>query len=219
MAAGEIVICPYAGENAVHQTDLRAFRRDKAADLRHQHNQRDLTNVSGFPGHVRAGNDGQPQVLAVERCVVRDKLFFQQILIQHRMPPVFDDELQCLIQFRPAIPEEARRFGQCTNDVENRNGGGSLLDRSEFTQSLVAQFLEKLVFELAGALVCAKNFRFDFLQLRGDEAFAANGGLPAGVMGGHVREVRFRHLDEIAEDRVVAHLERLDPGGGDLALL
>ena len=79
--------------------------------------------------------------------------------------------------------------------------------------------MKKLVFELARPLVCAKNFRFDFLQFRGDEAFAADGGLPAGVMRGHAREVRFRHLDEIAEDRVVAHLERLDPGGGDLALL
>ena len=131
LAAGEIVICPHAGENAVHQTDLRAFRRDKAADLRHQHNQRDLTNVSGFPSHVRAGHDRQPQVLAVKRCVVRDKLFFEEILIQHRMPPVFDDELQRLIQFRPAIPEKARRFGQRTNDIENRNAGGGLLHGSK----------------------------------------------------------------------------------------
>ena len=38
LATGKIVIRPDAGENAIDQADLRAFRRNEAADLRHQHN-------------------------------------------------------------------------------------------------------------------------------------------------------------------------------------
>src|SRR5207247_7277045 len=54
----EIVIGADASENAIDQANLRAFRRDETADLRHQHNQCDLTDVSGFSRHVRTGDDG-----------------------------------------------------------------------------------------------------------------------------------------------------------------
>ena len=89
----------------------------------------------------------------------------------------------------------------------------------QLAQRLVAQRLEKLVLELARTLVRAENFCLHFLQLRGDETLAAHGRLFAHVMRGHAGEIRFRDLDEIAEDRVETHLERLDPGGRDLALL
>ena len=59
LAAREIVVRADAGENAIDQADLRALRRDKAADLRHQHDQRDLADIGRFTRHVRPGDDGQ----------------------------------------------------------------------------------------------------------------------------------------------------------------
>ena len=78
---------------------------------------------------------------------------------------------------------------------------------------------KSLILELPRALVGAENFRLHLLQLGRDEALAADGRLLACVMRRHAGEIRFRDLDEIAEDRVETHLERLDPGARDLALL
>ena len=94
-----------------------------------------------------------------------------------------------------------------------------MLDWFQFTQCFVTQFLEKLVLELAGALVCPEDFCLHFLQLGGDETFAAHGGLLARVMGGHAGQIRLGYFDKIAEDRIVTHLERFDPSGDNLALL
>ena len=60
----------------------------EAADLRHQDDQRDLANVSRFAGHVRPGDDCEPQLLAVELGVVRHELFFGQLLIEHGMAAI-----------------------------------------------------------------------------------------------------------------------------------
>ena len=51
--------------------------------------QRDLANIGRFARHVRPGNNREAH-LAIERGVVRHKLFFDQILIEHRMAAVFD---------------------------------------------------------------------------------------------------------------------------------
>ena len=94
LAAGKIVARADARENAIDQPDLRARSRDKTADLRHQDDQRDLPDVGRFAGHVRSGDDGQPHPFAVEFGVVRHEFFLRQILVEHRMAPVADDELQ-----------------------------------------------------------------------------------------------------------------------------
>src|SRR5215831_82792 len=110
------------------------------------------------------------------------------------MSSVLDDESQRVVQLRAAITEEPRGFGECASDIENRNGLCSLLDGSQLTQSLIAQFLKKLVLKLAGALVCAENFCFHLLQLWHDKTFAADSGLFARVALGHVAQIRFRYL-------------------------
>ena len=182
LAAREIVVRADPGENAIDQADLRARRRDEAADLRHQDDQRHLPDVGRFPGHVWSGDDGQAELFAIELGVVRHKFFFGQILIEHRMAPVLDDEPERIVEFRPAIMKQPRGFGQRAEHIERRNRGRRLLNRLELTQGFVAQFLEKLVLEVLGALVRAENFCFHFLQLRRDEALAADSGLLARVM-------------------------------------
>src|SRR6187200_1632962 len=54
------VDCPR--ENTINQTDPGVGRRHKTADLRHQHNERDLADVGRFSRHIRPGNNGKSQL-------------------------------------------------------------------------------------------------------------------------------------------------------------
>ena len=84
---------------------------------------------------------------------------------------------------------------------------GSLLDRLQFPQSFLAQFLEKLVLKLPRAFVCAEDLCLDLLQLGCDEALASHGGLLARVVRRHIRKVRFGDFDEITKNGIVTYLE------------
>src|SRR2546430_13732194 len=75
---------------------------------------------------------------SVERRIVRHKFLFHQILIEHRMPPVFNHEPQRLVQLWPAITEESRRLCQCADNVDDCNGGSSLRSE-EHTSELQSQ--------------------------------------------------------------------------------
>src|SRR5437588_406531 len=135
------------------------------------------------------------------------------------MPAVLDDEPQRFVESGPAVVEKARSFRERAKNIDNRNRHRGLLDWGEFAQSLVAQFLKKVILELMRPFVRPKNFSFHLLQFRRDETLAADSRLLTRVMRGDIGQVRFRHFNEIAEDRVVAHLERFDAGRSDLALL
>ena len=55
-------------------TPMRArCGRDEAAHLRHEDDQRHLTHIGGFTGHVGAGDDGDPVVLRAQMGVVGDE--------------------------------------------------------------------------------------------------------------------------------------------------
>src|ERR1043166_2854466 len=97
LPAREIVVRAHARENAIYQTDLCAHRRHEAPDLRHQNNQRNLADIGRFPRHVRPGHDRQPYAVAVERRIVRNKFFFDEVLIEHWMAAVFDHQAQRIV--------------------------------------------------------------------------------------------------------------------------
>src|ERR1700730_17914133 len=115
--------------------------------------------------------------------------------------------------------EKARRFRERAHNIDNRYRGGRLLNRTDFLQDIVPQFLEELIFQIPCPFVSAKNLRYHILELRRDETLAADGRLLARVVRRHVSEIAFRDLDEITEDGIEPDLERFDPSGRDLALL
>jgi hypothetical protein len=84
-------------------------------------------------------------------------------LIEHRVPPVADDQPERFIEGGPAITKEPRRFRERANDIERSDGGRRLLDRRQFQQRLLAQGLEKLVLQMPRLLIRAKNLRFHLL--------------------------------------------------------
>ena len=136
-ATCEIVARADPCENTIDQPDLRARRRHETADLRHEHDQCDLADVSRFARHVRASNNCEPY-FAVQRRIVRHKFFFRQILVEHRMPAVLDRESQRIVQCRPAVIEQPRRFREPAGNIENRNCFSCVLDRPELAQRLLA---------------------------------------------------------------------------------
>ena len=73
-----------------------------------------------------------------------------------------------------------------------------------------AKLLEQLDLPLEDPLVGAEHLFFVFLQRRRDEPLASGDGLLAVVVGRNGVQIRFRDLDVVAEDAVVAHLQRVD---------
>src|ERR1700674_4315133 len=116
------------------------------------------------------------------------------------MTAILNSKPQRFIECRPAIIEEPRRLRERANNIDNRNCRRGLLNWGEFAQSLVAQFLKKLILDLTRPFIRPKNFSFHLLQFRRDETLAAHGGLFSRVMRRHARQVRFRYFNEIAED-------------------
>src|SRR5437879_12158422 len=114
------------------------------------------------------------------------------------MPAVLDDEPQRFVESGPAVVEKARSFRERAKNIDNRNRHRGLLDWGEFAQSLVAQFLKKLILELTRPFVRPKNFSFHLLQFLRDESLAADSGLIRCVMRGVICRVRFLHFNELA---------------------
>ena len=94
-----------------------------------------------------------------------------------------------------------------------------MLDWLEIAQRFFAQGLKKLILEVPRFFVRSENLRFHFFQLGRDETFAADCRLFADVTFRNVRQIRFRHLDEVTENGIEPDLKRLDAGLRDLALL
>ena len=135
------------------------------------------------------------------------------------MAAVFNCETQRIVQHGPAVIEKPRRLRERANDIDNRNRLRGSLDRSQLAQRFLAQFLEKLVLEIASPFICAQDFSFHLFQFRRDETLPAHRSLFARVMWRHAGQIRFRHFNEVTKHRVVTDLERFDSARGDLALL
>ena len=75
-ATCEIVARADPCENTIDQPDLRARRRHETADLRHEHDQCDLADVSRFARHVRASNNCEPYFAVNGRVTLESSKFF-----------------------------------------------------------------------------------------------------------------------------------------------
>ena len=73
LSGGEIVAGADAGEDPIHHADMGVFGGDEAAHLGHENDQRHLPHISGFTGHVGAGDDGHPLLLFAHKGVIGDE--------------------------------------------------------------------------------------------------------------------------------------------------
>ena len=76
-----------------------------------------------------------------------------------------------------------------------------------------------MILKRGDLLLRSEDLRLKVLQFLGDEAFRIGKRLLADVVGGYLVAPAMAHLDVVAEDLVVADLERLDARAHALALL
>ncbi len=219
LAAAEIVAGADARENAVEQSDHRALGRHEAAAMGQQRDDRDLPDVGALARHVGTGEDDEPLGVDVEPYVVGHEFLAGVELLEHGMPRFLEQERAVAVDLGLEVIALLRQRAPAEQHVDFVNGARGILDRAQVRRGCRAQVEEELVLELARAFLRAEDFRFHLLELGRDEALGVGHGLLARVVGGHGGEVGRADLDVVAEDLVVAHLERLDAGALLLAAL
>ena len=128
-------------------------------------------------------------------------------------------DLVAVVHVRLRVVVDRRRLGQRGQRVERGQRARRVLDARRLRGDLGAQPLEQLDLPLEDPLVGAEHLLLVLLQRRRDVALAAGDRLLALVVGRHGVQVRLRDLDVVAEDPVVADLERGDAGPRALLLL
>ena len=198
--------------------ELRLAGRHERAGLRHEADERHLAQVGGLAAHVRPGQDDELAVPAVELRVVGHERV-GAVALDDRVPAVEDRQLVAVVDVRLDVVVQRGGFGERGEHVERGGGPRGVLDARRLGGDRGAQRLEHLDLALEDPLVGAEDLLFVLLERRRDEALAAGNRLLAVVVGRHRVQVRLRDLDVVAEDAVVADLERGDAGARALPLL
>ena len=103
-------------------------------------------------------------------------------------------------------------FRQRHHRVEFANGASGFEDRRGVRLQVAQQLRENLELEFLERRFRRQNLALEFLERGRGEALGADQSLLALVVGGHALEIRFRDLDVVAENIVVADLQRRDAG-------
>ena len=215
-AAGETVGRADPAEQAIDHADLGAGGGDEASGLDEDGDQRRLPQEGRLAAHVGTGDQPQP-VVAAERQIVGDEAFagFRQSALDDRVTAGVDFETRFVGQFRqaPAPFGGARRIAG--GDVDPRQCGGGRGDGGGSAKHQRGQFLGMGSFggqRMGACLDHARRFLVQLGRIEADDPrqclamgeAAVRRHQPVGVAG--------RDFDMIAEDRIVADLERTDAG-------
>ncbi len=212
LAAGQVVARADAGEDAVHHADAGGAGGNERANLCHERDERDLTHIGGFTRHIGARNDGDAVFLFAHVGVVRHKEGILQHALDDRVPSVVDLDRAGIVHHRAAVVVFDRDDGKRREGIKLRDRGGGLLDALGIGADLVAQGGEQLVFERVVALARGQDLLLQVLELLRDVALAVDERLLADVGLGHLILEGVGDLDVVAEDLVVADLQRADAG-------
>ena len=132
--------------------------------------------------------------------------------LHHRMPPAPDVDDAVVGQHRAHVAVRLGHLGQRGGNVQ-LGRGPRRREQLRGRAAIWAQHLpEELALQLQDALLGVEHQRLVLLQLGRDVALGVDQRLLADVVGRDERRVGLRDLDVVAEDLVVADLERLDAG-------
>ena len=178
-----------------------------------------LPEIGRFAAHVRAGEDHN-RIIGGEIGIVRRKRrAFRQArrrLLHHRMAPAFYVNDQVVRQSRANVAVRFCHLGQRGGRVEFGDGVRRGEQARRRGRDLAEQLPVELAFQLQDALLGVEHQRLVFLQLGRDVALGVDQRLFADVVGRDECHVRLRDLDVVAEDLVVADLQRFDAGARPL---
>ncbi len=104
-AAGEIVACANAREDAVDYGQLGLARGHERADLRHEDDERSLAQVGGLAAHVGAGDEQKLLARGLEEQIVGDEALaaLAKQLLDNRMAAGDDKQFAAGIELRASI--------------------------------------------------------------------------------------------------------------------
>ncbi|MNQ03551.1 hypothetical protein D3C85_162540 [compost metagenome] len=212
---GQVVARADTGEDAVDQRQLAAFRRDEAADMGQQHDQRGLPHIGGFTAHVRPGDDQHARVVVEAQVVGHEGR--GQHLFDHRMTALLDAHAGFVDEAWPVEVEVQCALAQVAQHVQFGQGRGAVLQRAEVTDQTFQQLFVEHLLAGQGAALGRQGLVLELLEFGGDEAFRALEGLAADIVGRGRLGLLARQFDKVAVHAVVADLEVGQAGAGFLA--
>ena len=218
--ARQIVARADARENAVGNGQFRLSRRNKAAHLRHQHDQRGLPEIRGLAAHVGPGNEKKLLPSRLEAKIVGNEAFalLAQQFFDHRMAPADDEQFSGGIEFGANIAAIRRQLGERGEYVELSDGRGSTAQMHRFARHGSTHIDKKLPFDLQDAFVRSQDFPLIFFQLGGCKPLGVNQCLFPLVVRGSQMQIRLRNLNVVAKDLIEANLQRANIGSFAFAL-
>ena len=215
LALGEVVAGADAGEDLVHNADSRRRGRHVAADLGEQDDEGDLADDGALAGHVWAGEDDDA-VFVGEAGGVGDEALALDHGLDDGVAPLVDVDAGLLGQQRRAVAAQVGELGEACEHIEVCEQVGGALEAGQLGDERVAELAQQTGLEVDAAAVGGEEFLFILLQLGRDVALRVGDRLLAEVVDGDRLAVGVGDLDVIAEDPVVADLERGDAGAGPL---
>ena len=115
-----------------------------------------------------------------------------------------------LIQLRTHIPITRCNLSERREHIYIGDSARRPQYRLRITRHLLAHLPEQSALDLPDAVLRVQNERLVLLHLRRDEPLAAHQRLPPHIIFRRKFEIGVADLDVVAEDSVVAHLQRLD---------
>ena len=212
LAADQIITGTDTGKNPVHRRNHRLPCGDKAANLRHQHQQRRLPHIGGLACHIWPGDQHNLAVIMVQPGVVRHKQIPLKNPLHQRMPAILDVELSVIGQPWPHIVVAGCRLRQPRQHIQPGNLPGRSLNIPQLFLDGIPDFHKEVILNRNNLLLGSQDFRLKLLQFLCDIPLCIGKSLLADIMRRHLVRTAVAHLDIVAENLVVADFQEADAG-------
>ena len=220
LAERDIVRRTDAGEYLVYQPYLGPLGRHVVARLCHQGDERRLSQQCRLTRHVRTRNDDDLLFVTVKQHVVRHvALAHGQLCLDHGVASLADVQPVVGSDDGPHVVVLLGRLGSRQQTVEASNDVGVLLHLRYELLGCLDELVEQLLLQRQDAVLGAKYLLLILLQLLRDVTLGLGQRLLAHPLLRHLVFIRVAHLEVVAEDVVVAYLQRRNARLLSLALL
>ena len=168
----DVVARADARKDAVGQRDARETRGDETADLRHQHDQRDLPHEHALARHIRSRENDDALRIAIEPRVVRDEcLALAQKPLDNRMTTFADFDHVAVVNNRLDVAVTRGGFSERRERVELREDArGGLQARGMLCDS-AAHLREQIILQVLDAILRREDVRLLRFEFGRDVAF------------------------------------------------
>ena len=212
LTTGQIIRSSHTGKDTVHNADLCLLGRYEGTDLCHQHDQRHLTHVGRFTGHIRSRNNRDPVFTVVQLHIVGDKHIVGDHLFHHRMAAAPDIDHAPGINRRAHIivPAGYQRKGR--KYIQPCHGAGRFLNAFYLGSHFVSDLGKKHVFQRIQLILCPEDHILQFFELRRNITLRIGQRLFSGIVIRHHFLKRIGYLQIIAEYFIIFDTQVTDTG-------